>query len=84
MKRKRQYDPAKDNPLLGDMALLIVGAIAGVVGVGYLAYKAGQSSVPPPTPAATPPQTSSTNAALAADTSAADASAAAVEKSLGI
>lgn len=45
-RRRRQYDPAKDNPLLGDMALLIVGAVAGVAGVGYIAYKYGQSSAP--------------------------------------
>jgi uncharacterized membrane protein YebE (DUF533 family) len=56
-KRKRQYDPAKDNPLLGEAALLIVGAVAGVAGVGYLAYKMGQSApaltpAPTPTPAA--------------------------------
>jgi hypothetical protein len=54
--RKKQYDPARDNPLLGDAALLIVGAVAGVAGVGYLAYKAGQSAAPAlPAPAATPP-----------------------------
>lgn len=64
-RRRRQYDPAKDNPLLGDMALLIVGAVAGVAGVGYIAYKMGQSAAPALTPApaaATPPTTTTAKA----------------------
>jgi hypothetical protein len=48
-RKRKQYDPAKDNPLLGEAALLIVGAVAGVAGVGYVVYKMVQ-----PSPSASP------------------------------
>jgi hypothetical protein len=67
-RKTRQYDPARDNPLLGDAALLIVGAVAGVAGVGYIAYKYGQSSVPTLTPATatkTPATTTTAKASTA-------------------
>jgi hypothetical protein len=43
-KRKRNYDPAKDNPLIEYTPLLIAGAVTGVAGIGYVAYKMSQPS----------------------------------------
>jgi hypothetical protein len=70
MKRKKQYNPARDNPLVEYTPLLIAGAATAAAGVGYVVYKMSQPSsaasntsptkaIPSKTPKATPSKTPS-------------------------
>jgi hypothetical protein len=61
-RKRKQYDPAKDNPLLEYTPLLIAGAVTGVAGIGYAVYKMSQPSAAAAAAAATAKSTASKTA----------------------